>query len=109
MPEPAVCGVAEAMLTDDRIVQAGAIAAKALASTVTEEQRSDYFTVLAATAPAPPGAEQFRMQRVCTRLGMARARLGMARALLRLRLPVADTPRDIFSEADSAASSEEPL
>ena len=54
------------MLTDDRIVQAGAIAAKALASTVTEEQRSDYFTVLAATAPAPPGAEQCRMQRVCT-------------------------------------------
>ena len=51
---------------------------------------------------APPGAEQFRMQRVCTRLGMARA-------LLRLRLPLADTPRDIFSEADSAASSEEPL
>ena len=42
------------------------------------------------------------MQRVCTRLGMARA-------LLRLRLPLADTPRDIFSEADSAASNEEPL
>ena len=88
------------MLTDDRIVQAGAIAAKAHASTVTEEQRSDYFTVLAATAPAPPGAEQFRMQRVCTRLGMARA-------LLHARLPVPESSG--FSEADSAAGGEEPL
>ena len=86
------------MPTDDRIVH---LEGQALASTVTEEQRSDCFMVLAATAPAPPDAEQNRVQRVCTRLVVARA-------LLRLRLPVADTPRGIFFEADSAASSEEP-
>jgi hypothetical protein len=69
---------------------------------VSVEQRRDYFTVLAAMAPAPPDAEQRRMQRVGTRLGVARA-------LLHARLPVPESSGCIFSEADSEAGTEEPL
>ena len=69
---------------------------------ISVEQRCDYSTVLAAMEPAPPDAEQRRLQRVGTRLGVARA-------LPHARLPVPESSGHIFSEASSEAGSEEPF
>ena len=98
--EPTATAPAAFSSLDEYIVQSMATALNKVSVSV--EQRRDYFTVLAAMAPAPPpDAEQRHMQRVGTRLGVARA-------LLHARLPV-PSGGCIFSEADSEAGSEEPL
>ena len=108
--QPAACGHCHMLLasccvlcgTDEYIVQSMATALNKVSVSV--EQRHAYFTVLTAMEPrAPaPDAEQRRMQRVVTRLGVVRA-------LLHARLPMPDSSGYIFSEANSEAGSEEPL
>ena len=99
----AVCCVAEATLTHEYIVQTMANTLNTLASTATEEQRRDYFSVLAAIAPAPPDAQR-SMRCACTQC-MTRAQVHGRRA----RLSVPGSSGDIFSEGSSEFGSEEPL
>ena len=87
-------------MADEYIVQSMATALNT--ASVSVEQRCDYLTVLSAIEPAPPDAEQHRMQRVGNRLGVARA-------LLHARLPVPETSGYIFSEANCEVGSEEPF
>ena len=73
-------------------------------SVVTEEHRRDYFTLLAAIAASPPDRpDHYRVQRLCTRLGLAHARV-------HARLPLFRIGSHIFSERSSEdGSCEEPL
>ena len=82
-----------------------AIASNTLSSMATEEQRRDYFTLLAATATSSP--EQRRTQHACTRL-----RTSMARARVHARLSVPGSSIILSeggSEDGSERGSEDPL
>ena len=83
--------VLSAAWPDECIVQSMATALSNMVS-VSVEHRRDYFTVLAAMEPAPPDAEQRRIQRVGTRVGVWRVPCCM-RACLCPRAAATPSPR----------------